>query len=60
MLKRKPAYKQGIVKIRNHPHFNYGQIVEIINETITEYKIRVAHNSLIYTIEKNNIIVSQD
>lgn len=60
MFKRKFAYRQGIIKTKTHPHLKYGQIVEIIDETLSEYKIRVSYNSFVYTLEKNNIIVSQD
>jgi hypothetical protein len=59
MLKRKFAYKQAIVRSRNHPYLNYGQIVEIIGETFTEYKVRTTESGSIFTLEKSSLIVNQ-
>lgn len=59
MLKRKFAYKQAIIKNNNHPHLKYGQIVEIIGETCSEYKVRTNETAPIFTLEKKDLIVSQ-
>lgn len=59
MLKRKFAYKQAIIQTNKHPHLNKGQIVEIIGETLSEYKVRVNESSPIFTLEKRDLIVNQ-
>jgi hypothetical protein len=59
MLKRKFAYKQAIVRIKDHPHLKYGQIVELVGETSTECKVRTTESGSIFTLEKNNLIINQ-
>lgn len=59
MLKRKFAYRQAVVKTNKHPHLNKGQIVEIVGETVSEYKIRINETGVIFTLEKKDLIVNQ-
>lgn len=59
MFKRKHAFKQAIVKTSSHTHLNKGQIVEIMGETATEYKVRINESSPIFTLEKKDLITNQ-
>lgn len=59
MFKRKFAYQQGIIKTDKHNYLIKGQIVEIVGETLLEYKVRTNETGFIFALEKKDLIVNQ-
>jgi hypothetical protein len=52
------CYRNGVVLIDTHPHLLLGQVVEIIDESDNAFKVRVCHNSVVFVVNKENILVN--
>lgn len=57
MKTKRFCYRQGVVLIANHEILIQGQVVEIINESESFYKVRVNSSSPVFELHKENILL---
>lgn len=55
MRNKRLNYQQGVVRTKNHPSLNNGQIVYVINEDEFYYTVQSENTSNLEKIEKKDI-----
>jgi hypothetical protein len=57
-VKKRFAYRTGIVKVDNHPIFLKGQVIEIMEDCGDFYKVRVYMTGKQEEIKKEDVLVN--
>lgn len=57
-IKRRYAYKNGVVTTDKHPVLLQGQVIEILQELNGVYEVRVFLTGQVETIEKESVLVN--
>jgi len=52
------CYRQGVIMTDAHPVLLKGQVVEIIDESESQYKVRVNINSPVFILNKKDVLVN--
>jgi hypothetical protein len=52
------CYRNGVILTNNCDPLLKGQVVEIVNETVDSYMVRVCCNSPVYTLNKKDVLVN--
>jgi hypothetical protein len=55
---KKPKFRHGIIKVKNHPIFKFGQVVTIIEETEDLYRVKIKDQTGI--ISKEDLVISKE
>lgn len=58
MIRRRNAYRHGIINTESHPTLMRGQVVEIISEEEDLYKVRIFITGKLETIEKKFVLIN--
>jgi hypothetical protein len=52
------CYRNGVVLINTRPNLLQGQVVEVIDENDTSFKVRISINGIVYIVDKKDILVN--
>lgn len=58
MKNKRFCYRQGVIMTDAHPVLLKGQVVEIIDESESQYKVRVNINSPVFILNKKDVLVN--
>ena len=58
MKNKRFCYRHGVILTKAHPILLEGQVVEIIDESESSYRVRINLNSPVYILNKKDILVN--
>lgn len=58
MKNKRFCYRQGVVLAEAHPILLKGQVVEIIDECDSHYRVRVNINSPVFILNRQDILLN--
>ena len=58
MKNKRFCYRNGVVLIDTHSNLLQGQVVEVIDENDSSFKVRISVNGVVYIVDKKDILVN--